>query len=148
MENVLLKHLNTKYDLTNSLFDIKQQIQNGLNVRVIIIDSLAPLFMDTKDNTENNNALSHCANIMRYIATQHHAVIIATNLMTLWRESSDFDTYDVLKKSTSCGKFWQTVPNVKITLEKHVDADKVKLEVIKGPKIDFCDVTITDLGIC
>ncbi|CAH0554970.1 unnamed protein product [Brassicogethes aeneus] len=149
LKNVLVKRLEEKMNLLNSLFEIKNELENGLHVRVIIIDSLAILFMDSNDSTVKNNVLTHCANIMHYMASNLNVVFIVTNLMTLWRESNGFDTHDIMQKKISCGKFWQTIPNVKLTFEKFTDS-RVKIFVTDSlimPKIVEAEILISDEGV-
>lgn len=116
MNKILVKQISTKYDLIRALFDIKQDLKNGSSVRIIIIHYLPVLFLDTNNNTENN-IMNHLANVLRYIAHVHHVVIIITNLITTWNDG-DFRFSSGIKEKVACGKYWLSIPNVRLGLNR------------------------------
>lgn len=129
MLRILVKRVTTKYELLNSLFDIKKEISNGLKVRIIILDSLPCLFTNTDEyNVENNTLLNHMANIMHYLATECFVAIVVINLITVW-SIGDFQEPNV-KENISCGKYWLTVPHVRLKFERN--EDNYKISVLKN----------------
>lgn len=107
----------TRDDLINSLFEIKDDLEKNLKPRLIIIDSLPAIVFAYSDPSKNNGFLTHLANIMRYIAVQHHVTFLITNLITRWNQGDFKDRLGEAEK-ISCGQFWSSVPNTRIKIEK------------------------------
>lgn len=145
---MLIKCITTKHDLINSLYTIKEEIRSGLKCRLVIIDSLPPLFTNTDDyNVENNIFLSQMASIIHYLASEYHMVFVITNLLRTWTEGG-FQEIQMVE-SVACGKYWSNVPHNRMKIEK-VDEDKCRISFLKScefPLDKLCDVLITNEGV-
>ena len=93
---------------------MKKDLERGLKLRLIIIDSLPCTILNSIDRIENNASLNHLVNIMRYVAIEHHIVFLVVNLIVTWNENDGRDTVE----KPLCGKYWSTVPNTRIKIEK------------------------------
>lgn len=149
LNRVLIKRVNTKHELINSLFEIKDKLQSSLKLRVVIIDSLPALYWQSSDHSENNSFLNHTINILRYLALECNIVIVVVNLITLWNEGG-FNTQDSYQEKVTCGGYWYNVPNVRLKFEGGSE-DICKVTLMKTwkvmPEICECEVKLTDSGI-
>ncbi|CAH1101658.1 unnamed protein product [Psylliodes chrysocephalus] len=148
MNRIIVNKVNSKQHFLSVLLEIKHALQNGQIIKFVIIDSLPPLIWNSVNHTENNSFLTYSANILHYLAKEYNAIIIVTNLITLWNEG-DFKNRNIMKEKISCGSFWYTVPNVRIVLKK--DKNLCKMTLTKSirfvPPINSCDVTFNNNGL-
>lgn len=132
----------------NSLFAIKDKIENGFPVKLLIIDSLPVLYNEAFNHTETNSFLNHTANILRYISNELNVAVIITNLVTLWNEG-DFKSLDKFKEKIYCGSYWYNIPNVRLHLKRDFDlcifALKKTFKVM--PLVQECRAEFTGNGI-
>ncbi|XP_066253045.1 DNA repair protein RAD51 homolog 4-like [Euwallacea similis] len=129
LNRILIRHITDKYELISAMFAIKQELEQGLSLRVIVIHSLSVLFASSTDRDENNNILNHLANILRYIAVEHNVAIILTNLVTTWTQGG-FHGNSYTVEKIACGKYWSSVPNVCIKINE-LSENLSKLTLIK-----------------
>ncbi|XP_066146084.1 DNA repair protein RAD51 homolog 4 [Euwallacea fornicatus] len=129
LKRILIRHIADKYELISAMFVIKQELEQGLSLRVIVIHSLSVLFASSMDPDENNNILNHLANILRYIALEHNVAIIITNLVTTWTQGGFHGSSHTVEK-IACGKYWSSVPNVCIKISE-LSENLSKLTLIK-----------------
>lgn len=142
-----MKQISTKHELINSLHSIKNELKNGLKLRVIIIDSIPCLFTNSGEyNVENNMYLNHLASIMRFLVTECHVVIIVVNLITVW-SVGDFQESNV-QENVSCGKYWLNIPHVRLRINRN--EDNYKISVLKSNRLPCnasCVVEISREGM-
>ncbi|KAG5879905.1 hypothetical protein JTB14_018448 [Gonioctena quinquepunctata] len=148
MNNIMVSRIQTKQELLDTLIELRELVQNGSNIKLVIIDSLPPLYLQSCDPTESNSFLNYMVNILRYLVVKGNIVIIVTNLLTLWNDG-DFKNKNVMKERIACGSYWYNVPNVRLKFNK--EADKCTITVMKSrrimPKLCQCQVDITDMGL-
>lgn len=124
----------------NSLQEISEKLEeNSSMLRLIVIDSLATIILNNKDYSQNNLFLTHLANLMHYLTTKYHIVILVLNLLSTWVEG-DFATQIETKQIISCGRFWYTIPNTRIKLER--EQTNLKLSVEKSNMLSMKTVLI------
>lgn len=132
----------------NSLYKIKDEIKSGLQCRIVIIDSLPPLFTNTEEyNVDNNIFLNHLVCNMYFVAMECHVAFVITNLLTTWTEGSFEEVQSV--ENVACGKYWISVPHHRLKIVK-VDDVKCEISVLKSCEFALnksCSVTIADQGI-
>ncbi|KAJ8955146.1 hypothetical protein NQ318_009039 [Aromia moschata] len=149
LNRTLFKTISTKQDLIRSLLQILDQLNERFNLRVVVIDSLPALYLQSSDHTENNSFLNYMTNILRFMTVEYNVVIVITNLITLWNEGS-FKTQDEFKERVSCGKYWYNIPNVRLKFQK-VSDKKCKVSLMKSvkimPDVRECDIELTQVGI-
>ncbi|XP_050310743.1 DNA repair protein RAD51 homolog 4-like [Anthonomus grandis grandis] len=143
LKNILLLQISDKYELISALFSIKDEIKAGLDIRIIIIHSISTIFLNSMDYSENNNILNHMANVLRYIALELNTVVIVTNLMTIWIEGLNDESRKETKKKACCGKYWSSVPNVKIEVGSKNQEGGCEIELVKFNNVWPKDKTIT-----
>ncbi|KAJ8986048.1 hypothetical protein NQ317_013933 [Molorchus minor] len=143
------KKINNRKDLITSLFEIKQSLIEGLKLRLIIIDSLPALYLQSSDHIENNSFLNNMVNILRYLTVEFNTVVVITNLITLWNEGS-FKTQERYIENISCGKYWYNIPNVRLKFSKNSE-NKCQVTLLKTmkipPDVRHCEVQLTKEGI-
>lgn len=116
LSRILVKQVNSKFELINSLYKIKEDILSGMNLKLLIIDSLPPLFTKSDQyNVENNIHLNHVVNIMHFLTKECHIAIVIVNLISSWSDG-DFKRQN-LQDIISCGKYWRSVPHVRLRLD-------------------------------
>lgn len=129
------------------MHSIKNEIRSGLKLRVIIIDSIPCLFTNSDEyNTENNMYLNHLANVLRFLATECHTVIIVVNLTTVW-SAGGFQEPNI-QENVSCGKYWLHIPHVR--LKSNRNESNYNISVLKSdcvPCNASCVVEISQEGI-
>lgn len=144
---ILVKKCETKFDVINSLYKIQQDLLAGLKLRIIIIDSLPAVFTRINEyNVENNIYLNHMVNILRYLITECHVVVIVVNLLMAWNEG-DFKN-QILHEKIACGKYWRNVPHTRLHLK--INNDMCNLSVMKSSDIPLdskCHLKITEQGV-
>lgn len=142
-----MKQIDNKFELVNSLHAIKEEINSGLKLRVIIIDSLPPLFTNVDEyNVENNIFLNHTANVLHYLITECHVAIVVSNLITTWSEGN-FQQQQIQEK-LACGKYWISIPHNRLRFEKKTNNFKVSLITSCQFSINTsCNVTISKKGV-
>lgn len=140
LSKIFIKCVQNKYDLLNSLYEISEDLgKTNLNLRFIVIDSLAAIISNEKNHSVNNLCLSHFANIIHYISSKYHVVFLVLNLMTNWLEG-DFANQIKATQTVTCGRFWYTIPNTRIKLERQYE--NVKLSIEKSNTLPFKTVLI------
>lgn len=147
MEKILINQINSKYDLINSLYEIKNKSYSKYKFRLIIIDSLPPLLYQDKDKSNTYGHLNHIVNIIRFLSTEYHMVFIITNIVTQWFDG-DFETKVSHIDKFGCGKYWNKIPNTKLRID--TDGYKNKVSVVKSCNLPIgrsCFVKITDNGM-
>lgn len=131
----------------SSLHNIQEEVKNGVKVKLIVLDSLPVLYLQSSDLTENNGFLNYLSNTLNYLAKEFNIVIIITNLVTRWNEG-DFKNINVLKERISCGTYWYNIPHVRLQIKKN--GDKASVSLLKNFRItsciESCDVNFTDVG--
>lgn len=146
---ILIKHITTKHELINSLYSIKNEIKSGvLNCRLVIIDSLPPIFTNTDEyNVENNIFLSQMVSIMYYLAMECYMTFVVVNLLTSWTEGG-FEVRQTVE-NVACGKYWSSVPHNRLKFER-VDDEKCRITMLKSCQfalLGSCEVVIADEGM-
>ncbi|EFA10219.1 DNA repair protein RAD51 homolog 4 [Tribolium castaneum] len=147
---IIVNRCYTRYDLINSLYEIKNDLENNMKLRLIIVDSLPGVILNSNDHLTNNLYLNHIANIMRYIATEHHVAFLVTNLITTWTDGG-FKTQQETSETITCGKYWSSVPNTRLRIEKMENSGGCKLSVLRSDtlnqKVNSCaDIVPTEDG--
>ncbi|XP_044753473.1 DNA repair protein RAD51 homolog 4-like [Coccinella septempunctata] len=128
LSRIFIKSIKNKFDLLNSLQEISEYLEKNSTIsRLIVIDSLVGVISNHNDHSLNNLFLTHLANIMHFIATKYHVVILVINLMTTWVEG-DFAVQIREKEIVSCGRYWYTIPNTRIKLERELQNLKLSIE--------------------
>ncbi|XP_045474486.1 probable DNA repair protein RAD51 homolog 4 isoform X2 [Harmonia axyridis] len=146
LSRISIKFIQNKYDLLNCLQEISENLEEKSSMlRFIVIDSLAAVFLNNIDHSLNNLCLTHLANIMHFITTRYHVTILVINLMSTWVEG-DFGTQIGTKQTVSCGRFWFTVPNTRIKLEREQHHLRLSIEKsntlsLKTVFIPLADIT-------
>lgn len=145
LSNIIVKQIENKFQLITALFEVKRDLEEGLEAKVIFIDSLSTLFFSSNDHAENNNILNHLANILRYLAVERNVIIIVTNLVTTWVEGS-FETCEGTVEKIACGEYWRRVPNVRVKMEKLSNENMMQLSLSKHFNVvlnDKCSVPLS-----
>nr|XP_023016772.1 DNA repair protein RAD51 homolog 4-like isoform X1 [Leptinotarsa decemlineata] len=147
MNHIFIKRSKTKEELLKHLTELKKEVENGSNIKIIVIDSLPPLYFQSFDHTESNSFLNHMVNILRYLTVKFNIIAIVTNLVTLWNEG-DFKNINSMKERIACGSYWYNIPNVRLKFNK--EDNKCKITITKSrrimPEVDNCLVEINHLG--
>lgn len=130
LSKILVKLIPSKDKLISTLFDIKQELEKGLDVKLIVIHSISVLILNSNDTVENNHLLNHLANTLRYIAIELNVIIIVTNLMITWNEWMLEGNENMVEK-VCCGKYWKGIPNVRLKISEGVD-DKLEFNLLKN----------------
>ncbi|XP_044271644.1 DNA repair protein RAD51 homolog 4-like [Tribolium madens] len=151
LSKIIVNRSYTKYDLINSLYEIKNDLENNMKLRLIIIDSLPSILLNSNDYVTNNSYLNHIVNIMRYIANEHHIAFLVTNLITKFIDGGFNKSQQENSEIISCGKYWSNVPNTRLKIEKTENSRGFKISVLSSDtlnkKMDNCvDVMLTDEG--
>lgn len=148
LSRILVKRTTTKDELINSLYKIKEDLKKGLNCRLIIIDSLPPLFTNTDDyNVENNIFLNQIVCIMYFLANECHVVLVVVNLLTTWTEGG-FEEMETMEK-VACGKYWGSIPHHRLKMER-IDQEKSRISLLKSCQFALdkdCEVVIAEGGL-
>lgn len=119
-----MKQINTKYELINTLHNIKEELIKGtIKTRLIIIDSLPPLFYANSDYNRNNELINHVANILRFLANKFYVVFFITNLITLWKPEGN----ECVTEKVGCGKYWSSVPHTTLKIENFIENFQVSI---------------------
>lgn len=147
LSRILVKQVNSKFELINSLYKIKEEILNVINLKLLIIDSLPPLFTKSDQyNVENNIHLNHVVNIMHFLTKECHIAIVVVNLISSWSDG-DFKRQN-LQDIISCGKYWRSVPQVRLRLDLNNSVCQVTmLESHSHLSGATCTVAINENGV-
>ncbi|KAF2882983.1 hypothetical protein ILUMI_23211 [Ignelater luminosus] len=149
MSRILVKQINTKYELLNCLYSIQKEIDEGLTLRLIIIDSLPPLFYQTEESAKNYGVMNQFVNIMRFLAREYHLAFIVTNCITIWYEG-DFSMEKAITEKLGLGRYWLSIANFRIMIKQTQEICKYGLNIVKSnklPKGVNCTVNINDSGM-
>ncbi|KAK9890029.1 hypothetical protein WA026_008836 [Henosepilachna vigintioctopunctata] len=139
LSKIVIKHVNTKYDLLNSLQEIAEKEHTSLSLKMIILDSFSSIMLNTSTHSENNLILSHIVNLMHYISSKYHIVFLMTNSVITWIEG-DFTAQSGTKNTISCGRLWYTIPNTKPKLQN--DSSIMKITVEKSNMLPLTSVSV------
>ncbi|KAF5308528.1 hypothetical protein FQR65_LT06193 [Abscondita terminalis] len=150
MSRVFIKQIFTVYDLVNTLYEIKSLLSSKkLRARLIIIDSLPPLFYSISNFSERYSLINSMVNIMQVLAKEFHTVIVVTNITTMW-----YDNYGVENRITekvSLGKYWFNIPNTRLMIKKSVaGTSDYLITIVKSNRLlegSECVVKLTESGI-
>lgn len=149
MSKIFVFQICTKYELINCLYKIKEELSNGLKLRLIVIDSLPSLFYQSENYDKNYGIMNSFVNIMYFLASKFHIAFIVTNASIIWNENSTEIEKPIFAK-LGLGKYWSNVPNSRFMLKKNIDTDVYQFLVMKSykyPKEKQCTVRISDLGM-
>lgn len=149
MSKILVKQINTKYELLNCLYSIQKEINEGLTLRLIIIDSLPPLFYQTEDSAKNCGVMNQFVNIMRFLAREYHIAFIVTNCITIWYEG-DFSMEKAVTEKLGLGRYWFSIANLRLMIKQTQEICKYELSIVKSSKFSKgvnCIVSINDSGM-
>ncbi|XP_022917366.2 DNA repair protein RAD51 homolog 4 [Onthophagus taurus] len=142
---LLIKQISTIHDLINSLFEIKHEIENGLNVKVIIIDSLPAILYQFERTVMVNPFLNHLVNILRFVSVEMHISIVVTNILTKkYVKWSNNSTEASFTESIGCGKYWINIPNNRLTFRNELGNEEIQVTLDGSfiSKIKKCNLKI------
>lgn len=145
MNRIKVKHISDQYELISAVYDIKNELSEGLNCSLIIIDSMPAIFYHTGNYSNTKTVMNHFVNIARYISSELNIAIIVTNLMVQDGENGSVR----MQYKPGLGTYWLTVPNTRILVNKQ-DQSTCRLKVIKSTTIEMdkqCSVTISKCGV-
>lgn len=149
LDKIIVNRCYTKFDLINNLYEIKNNLEDNLKLRLIIIDSLPASLFSSNENIRSNSYLNHIINIMRYISTEHHIAFLIINLIKTW---SDYNfNQSRASESITCGKYWFKVPNTRLKIEKIEEKNSCKIsvlssDILKNQLNRSVDIVLTDKG--
>ncbi|GJQ75802.1 hypothetical protein Trydic_g17872 [Trypoxylus dichotomus] len=149
MSKIFIKRINTLYELINSLYQIKNEIERGLNVKLIIVDSLPTLLYQFEEFCKCNSILNHFVNAMKFLTSEYHTCFVVTNILTTWYEGNIGEEKLLLEK-IGCGKYWRSVPNTRLIFVKSANSEKCEISMDKSCEIAVntkCCVQIADIGM-
>ncbi|KAI4460772.1 dna repair protein rad51 4 [Holotrichia oblita] len=153
MSKILVKRINTLHELVNSLYEIKTETDNGLNVKLIVVDSLPALAYQFEEFSKCNAALNHLVNVMKFLTSEYYVCFIVTNILTTWYEGN-IGEEKLLSEKIGSGKYWQSVPNTRLKFVSAAAASatdgKYEISIVKSNEIitgTKCYVRIGDLGM-
>lgn len=140
LSQIILNQINTKYELINTLHNIKEELIKGtIKTQLIIIDSLPPLFYSNSDYERNNELMNHLANILRYLANQFHISFFITNIITSWKPAGN----ETVIETVGCGKYWSSIPQTTLKIEKFTENFQISVLKSFNGKIQDKSVKIT-----
>lgn len=144
MSKMLVKQLYTQHELVSALYQIKEDVYTRkLRLRLLIIDSLPPLFYQSQDFERNYGVMNDFVNVLHFLARELHIAIVVTNVITTWYEG-DFNVDSVTTEKLGLGKYWYHVANTRLVIKK----DTVTiLKSNRLPKGASCPIRICDEGI-
>ncbi|RZC34393.1 hypothetical protein BDFB_003015 [Asbolus verrucosus] len=150
LSKIIVNRAYTKWDLINGLYELKNHLETDLKLRLIIIDSLPTILLNSNDHVKNNLYLNHLVNIMRYISVQHHVAFLITNLITTWNDG-DFKNQQNLVESIACGRYWLSVPNIRLKIQKSEDQNAYTFFVVNSDSLNTktknnVNILLTDQG--
>lgn len=89
MKRVLVKQCYTKYDLLNTLYAIKEDIDNNVNTtHLIVIDSLPSIFYCVINYKRDADLLKSIVNIMGILCKKKYVSFIVTNFYSRIMQSN------------------------------------------------------------
>ncbi|KAK4876208.1 hypothetical protein RN001_012630 [Aquatica leii] len=148
MSQILVKKVDTVHDLINTLYEIKNLLYTKtIKLRLIIIDSLPPLFYSISDFSKRYGLITTMVNVMHVLAKEFHTAIVVTNVLTTSYENTS--TEDISGK-IGLGKYWYNVPNTRLTIKKFENSSECSIIIAKSNRLlegAQCNVKITDAGI-
>lgn len=132
MDKVLVYRSYTIYELIRSLEEVKKKLEEEeMRLRLIIIDSLPSVVLSVDDTVKKNAILNLLANIMRCMTSELHVCFLIINLIINWNDG-EFQT-GILTEKTACGKYWKSVPNTRLKMEKLDNQDNIySVKVMKS----------------
>ncbi|XP_065226988.1 DNA repair protein RAD51 homolog 4-like [Planococcus citri] len=127
LERIRVTTVYTLYEVISALHWLKNQLLYD-SVPLIIIDCLSTAYFLSvgADKLIGLGLLNHIANLIKFIAIEHHVVIVITNLAT-----KDFKNNDVvLRRNTKpcLGKYWLHVANYRLNFKKENNLIQVSLD--------------------
>ncbi|KAK9731577.1 Rad51 [Popillia japonica] len=149
MSKILVKRINTLYELVNSLYQIKTETNNGLNVKLIVVDSLPALAYQFEEFSKCNSALNHLVNVMKFLTSEYYVCFVVTNILTTWYEGN-IGEEKLLSEKIGSGKYWQSVPNTRLKFVSGEVDGKYEISIVKSNEIitgTKCYVRIGDVGM-
>lgn len=148
MLKIKICRIKNAYELLSLLHKINQELKinkdENQGFRLIIIDSLTALFHHFLGELHNEGLclLNNIANILNYIATDFHIIILVTNLVTSWtlesnfnvvaEEENSFSLETQITKQPALGKYWAHVPNTRIMMQKLNIGNEYLLTILKS----------------
>ncbi|KAB0795647.1 hypothetical protein PPYR_12486 [Photinus pyralis] len=149
MSKMLVKRLHTQHELINTLYQIKEDVYiRRLKLRLIIIDSLPPLFYQSRDFERNYGVMNDFVNILHFLTRELHIAIVVTNVITTWYEG-DFHVENSATEKLGLGKYWLQIANTRLVIKKRANSE-CTVQVMKSnrlPKGASCKLWIRDEGI-
>lgn len=149
LDRIKVKQITNHHQLINVLHEVKNDILNGVETKIIIIDSLPAVFYHKGDFNDTLTTMNHFVNVMRYIATQQNVCFVVVNIM-LKNQALLSATSATTTEKTALGQYWQTVPNVRLRLAASEDSNCCNITIIKSTNSrcnDCCNVTICEAGV-
>lgn len=144
MSKMLIKQLYTQHELVSALYQIKEDVyKRKLRLRLLIIDSLPPLFYQSQDFERNYGVMNDLVNVLHFLARELHIAIVVTNVITTWYEG-DFNVDSAITEKLGLGKYWYHVANTRLVIKNDT------LTILKSnrlPKGISCTIRICDKGI-
>ncbi|KAF5292023.1 hypothetical protein FQA39_LY14140 [Lamprigera yunnana] len=150
MSKILINEINTPYELINYLYKIKNLLHvKKLKLRLIIIDSLPPLFLQISNFSKSYSLMNDFANVMRFLAKEFHIAFVVVNVKTVWNEG-DFGVEGNVTEKLGLGKYWFNVPNTRLMIKKCTRSSDCTITILKSNRLAKglqCSVGISDAGV-
>lgn len=122
LTRVFVKRCNSKFDVINSLANIKKDIDNnGIETHLIIIDSLPAVFytsMNYKRDCELDENIIH---LMKLLCCNNHVAFILTNAI------SKMVSFSENAEKIEGPKIWARQSDVQLKIEKEDHNFKISL---------------------
>lgn len=117
--NLLVGQVKDIVQLIDGMYELKQKLERKkTKVRVVVIDSLTAILYSTIRIEKHNMLLNCLINVMRLMAVEYHICFVITSLLTVEGDK----VYG--------GKYWQTLPNVRLVLE--AKEDHFQINIVKN----------------
>lgn len=151
MNKIKVVNIRNIYQLFSFLHKWKEDLQEmrgEYSIRLVIIDSLPPLFFNFYGEGHNDGLaqMNHLSNLIRYLAQEHHIAFLVVNLATQYFEVDGLlsegkiknvceETKNHTNVKPALGKYWLHVPNTRLLVEKKPCSQEAQVTVIKSANI-------------
>ncbi|XP_015599093.1 DNA repair protein RAD51 homolog 4 [Cephus cinctus] len=154
MDRIKVTRVKNVCELFNILYHLNSSLKTSNDsypTKLVIIDSVAAIFLQLPTVQEMASALNNLSNISRCLANSFHIPLITVNLISRWREVDGFaaSNENPIVIKPSLGKYWLHVPNTRLMIQKE-EKEFRKISVWKSFQLklnSFCIVNITTAGV-
>ncbi|XP_049812665.1 DNA repair protein RAD51 homolog 4 [Schistocerca nitens] len=151
MNKVKVVNVRNIYQLFSFLHKWKEDLQEmrgDYSIRLVIIDSLPPLFFNFYGEGHNDGLpqMNHLSNLIRHLAQEHHIAFLVVNLATQYFEADGLlsegkiknaceETKNYSNVKPALGKYWLHLPNTRLLVEKRPCSQEAQITVTKSASI-------------